>query len=161
MQGMHIFWRDRMTQLIKCTPWSMRLCPHPTIVKKMRTFLEVEGKMGPIPKPASSQYRPPQLDTNSNVRKDKAMEKIKRAVPTKRFRPSTVSRPSEAAACPPMTISKTSTNDRPQVQEETSESRPPPLENVPVCKSTPWPNAGKITGNLWKKEKIGYFLPTT
>ena len=58
MQGMHIFQRDRMTQLIKCTPWSMRLCPHPTIVKEMRTFLEVKGKMGPIPQPDSSQYRP-------------------------------------------------------------------------------------------------------
>ena len=52
MQGMHIFRRDRMTQLIKCTPWSMRPCPHPTIVKKMKTFLEVENKMGliiPVP----------------------------------------------------------------------------------------------------------------
>ena len=46
MQGMHIFRRDRMTKLIKCTPWSTRLCPHPTIIKKMKTFLEVEGKMG-------------------------------------------------------------------------------------------------------------------
>ena len=100
--------------------------PHPTIVKKMRTFLEVEGKMGPIPQPTSSQYRPPELDTSLNVRKDKATEKRKRAVPTKRFRPSTVSRPSEAAACPPATISKTSTNDRPPVQEETSDSRPHP-----------------------------------
>ena len=58
MQGMHIFQRDRTTQLIKCTPWSTRLSPHPTIVKKMRTFLEVEAKMGPIPQPTSSQYRP-------------------------------------------------------------------------------------------------------
>ena len=45
MQGMHIFQRDRTTQLIKCTLWITRLCPHPTIVKKMKTFLEVEGKM--------------------------------------------------------------------------------------------------------------------
>ena len=81
----------------------------------MRTFLEVEGKMGPIPQPASGQYRPPQLDTNTNVRKDKAAEKRKRAVPTKRFSPSAVSRPSEAAAHLPVTILKTSTNDRPQV----------------------------------------------
>ena len=44
MQGMHIFRRDRTTQLLKCTPWSTRLCPHPTIIKKMKTFLEVEGK---------------------------------------------------------------------------------------------------------------------
>ena len=66
MQGMHIFQRDRTTQLIKCTLWSIRLCPHPTIIKKMKTFLEVEGKMGLIPQPTSSQYRPPQLDTNPN-----------------------------------------------------------------------------------------------
>ena len=59
MQGMHIFQGDRTTQLIKCTLWSTRLHPHPTIVKKMRTFLEVEGKMGAILQPASSQYMPP------------------------------------------------------------------------------------------------------
>ena len=74
MQGTHIFRRDRMTQLIKCTLWNMRLCPHSMIVKKMKTFLEVEGKMGPIPQPTSSQYRPPQPDTNPNVRKDKVAE---------------------------------------------------------------------------------------
>ena len=89
MQGTHSFRRDRTTQLIKCTPWSTRLCPHPTIIKKMKTFLEVGGKMGPIPQPASSQYRPPQPDTKPMVRKDNAAEKRKRAVPTKRFRPST------------------------------------------------------------------------
>ena len=48
MQGMHIFRRDRMTQLIKCTALSMRLHLHPTIIKKMKTFLEVENKMGSI-----------------------------------------------------------------------------------------------------------------
>ena len=104
----------------------MRLHPHPTIVKKMRTFLEVEGKMGPIPQPTSSKYRPPQPDTNCNVKKDKATEKRKREAPTKRFRPNIGSKPSEAATCPPTTISKASTNDRPQVQEETSDSRPHP-----------------------------------
>ena len=68
MQGMHIFVRDRMTQLIKCTPWSMRLCQHPTIIKKMKTFLEVENKMGPIPVPVpGNQFRPPPLETNPNV----------------------------------------------------------------------------------------------
>ena len=159
MQGTHIFRRDRMTQLIKCTPWSMRLSPQPTIVKKMRTFLEVEGKMGPIPQPASSQYRPPHLDTNPHVRKDKAAEKRKRVVPTERFRANT--KPSEAAACPPTTIPKAPTNIKPQVQEGTPDNRPPPLEDAPGCKSTPWPNAGKISGIFWGKEKIGYFLPIT
>ena len=48
MQGMHIFRRDRTIQLIKCTPWSTKLHLHPTIAKKMKTFLKVENKMGPI-----------------------------------------------------------------------------------------------------------------
>ena len=69
MQGTHIFRRDRTTQLIKCTPWSIRLCPHPTIIKKMKTFLEVENKMGPIPTPGS-QFRPLLPDTNPNIRKE-------------------------------------------------------------------------------------------
>ena len=79
MQGTHIFRRDRMTQLAKCTPWSLRLCLHPTIIKKMKTFLEVEGKMGPIPVPVpSNQFRPPLPDTNLNVRKNNVTEKRKR-----------------------------------------------------------------------------------
>ena len=69
MQGTHIFRRDRTTQLIKCTPWSTRLHLHPTIIKKMKTFLEVGNKMGPILMP-SSQFRPPLPDTNPNIRKD-------------------------------------------------------------------------------------------
>ena len=87
MQGTHIFRRDQTTQLIKCMPWSTRLHPHPTIIKKMKSFLEVEGKMGPIPAPVS-QFRPPLPDTNSNIRKNNAAEKRKRATP-KKFRPAT------------------------------------------------------------------------
>ena len=148
MQGMHIFQRDRTTQLIKCILWSTRLHPHLTIIKKMRTFLEVEGKMGSIPQPTSSQYRPPQPDTNPNVRKDNVAEKRKRAVPIKRFRPSTVPKPSETTACPPETIFKAPINVKPQT--DASENSPTPLENAPVHESTPWPGAGKMSGNLFE-----------
>ena len=85
MQGMHIFRRDRTTQLIKCTPWSMKLCLHPTIVKKMKTFLEVENKMGPIILAPVSQFRPPLPETNPNFRKSDTTEKRKRATPKKKF----------------------------------------------------------------------------
>ena len=70
MQGTHIFRRDRMTQLIRCMPWTTKLCPHPNIIKRMRTFLDVENKMGPIIPAHVSQFRPPLLDTNPNIRKD-------------------------------------------------------------------------------------------
>ena len=90
MQGTHIFRRDRTIQLIKCTPWSTRLHLNPTIIKKMKTFLEVEGKLGPIPTPVS-QSRPGLPDTNPNIRKYTVTEKRKRAMPKKKFRPATPS----------------------------------------------------------------------
>ena len=100
MQGMHIFRRDRMTQLIRCIPWTMKLCPHPTIVKKMKTFLEVENKMGRIIIPALvSQFRPPLPETNPNIRKGHTTEKRKRATSKKKFRPAT---PRAATMHPPL-----------------------------------------------------------
>ena len=76
LQWMHIFRRDRTTQLIKCTPWSTRLCPHLTIITKMKTFLEVEGKTGLIPVPMpGNKFRPPLPETNPNVRKNDVTEK--------------------------------------------------------------------------------------
>ena len=159
MQGTHIFKRDRTTQLIKCTPWSSRLCPHPAIIKKMRTFLEVEGKLGPIPQPFSNQYRPPQPDTNPNIRKaTNTPEKRKRVVPTKRFKDNIAMKPNEAAAQPPVTISKAQTDIKIQTQEETSESRLPPLEDAPICTGTPWPDAGKMLENLFEARK-DWLLP--
>ena len=40
----------------------------------MKTFLEVEGKMGPVP---ASQFRPPLPDTNPNIRKNNTAKKKK------------------------------------------------------------------------------------
>ena len=79
----------------------------------------------------------PSTGHKNQVRKDKVVEKRKRVVPTKRFRANTVPNPSEAAVCPPRTISKAPTNIKHQAQEGTSDSRPPPLEDAPVCKSMP------------------------
>ena len=94
MQGTHILRRDQTMQVVKCTPWNTRLCPHPTIIKKMKTFLEVEGRMGPVPAPpsaptpaATSQFIPSLWNTDPNIRRDNATEKRKRAAP-KRFRPA-------------------------------------------------------------------------
>ena len=135
MQETHIFRRDRMTQLIKCTPWSMMLCPHPTIKKKMKTFLEVEGKMGPIPVPGPcNQFRPPLPETNPNVRKNDVTEKRKRATP-KKFRPATL-KPTRVH--PPL----------PEAPPKPQNSVP--LPSVPVREDTPWPGAGKMLGNLFE-----------
>ena len=140
MQGTHIFRKDQTTQLIKCTPWSTRLHPHPTIIKKMKTFLEVEGKMGPIPVPIS-QFRPPMPDTNPNIRKNNATEKRKRATP-KKFRPPTP---------------KPTTAHLPLPEAPPKPENDAPLPSIPVHESTPWPGAGKMSGNLF--EDRNWLLP--
>ena len=104
--------------------------------------------MGPIPQPTSSQYRPPQLDTNPKVRKDNTVEKRKRVAPTKRFKPNTAPKPNEIAMQPPVTIPKA---------PEDPKNGPPPLEKAPVCKSTPWPGAGRMSGYLF--EDRNWLLP--
>ena len=80
--------------------------------------------------------------------KDNTAEKRKRAAPTKRFRPSTAPKPNETVACLPTTVFKAPVNIKPQT--DASENRPPPLENAPVCTSTPWPGAERMSGNLFK-----------
>ena len=83
----------------------------------MKTFLEVEGKMGLIP---ASQFRPLLPDTNPNIRKDTPAEKRKRAV-TKRFRPSTAPQPTTVQ--PPATVSKAPANVKPKT--DVPENRAP------------------------------------
>ena len=130
----------------------------PNDSQENENFLGSWREKGPIPQPTSSQYRPPQLDTNPNVRKDKTPAKRKRVVPTKRVRANTASEPKEAVGCSPPTISKAPTNIKPQVQEGTSENRCPPLEDALVCESTSWSSAGKISGNLFE-ERSNWPLP--
>ena len=108
----------------------------------MKTFLEVEGKMGPIP---MSQFRPPLPDTNPNIRKDNAIEKRKRAVP-KRFRP---------AAPKPTTAHPSLPEAPPKPKNNVPDSQP--LPSFPVCKSTPWSGTGKVSGNLFEDRK--WLLP--
>ena len=47
MQVIHTFRRDRTSQVIKCNPWSRRLHPYPSLIQKIKTYLELEGRLGP------------------------------------------------------------------------------------------------------------------
>ena len=40
--------------------------------------------------------------------------------------------------------------DLPKPKNDVPDSWPPPLAPVPVCESTPWPGAGKMSGNLFE-----------
>ena len=155
MQETHVFRRDRTSQLIKCTPRSTRLCPHPTIIKKMRTFLKLEGKLGLKPQSSSIQFRPSQPDTKANAGKgNKVAQKGMIIAPTKRFKAKMAVKPNpnEVTMQPPTTVSKAPTKLVYQTpsQEGTPENKPPPLEDAPIQAGTPWPKAGKMSGNLFK-----------
>ena len=126
MHGTHIFKRDRTTQLTKCIPWTMKIHPHPTIIKKMKTFLEVENKMVPTIPALASQFRPPLPETNPNFSKNDNTEKGKRATPKKKFRTATAR---VAMMHPPLL----------QAPPKSSNN----MSSTPVREDTPWPKQGR------------------
>ena len=73
VQGIHTFRRDRTSQIIKCNPWSTKLCPNPSLIQKMKRYLELEGKLGPKPRPQPqiqlqpTQPQPTQLQSSTNT----------------------------------------------------------------------------------------------
>ena len=58
MHGIHTLRRDRTSQVIKCNPWSTKLHPYPSLIQKMKTYLELEERLGPKSRPQ------PQTTTN-------------------------------------------------------------------------------------------------
>ena len=137
MQETHIFRRDQTTQQVRCVPWTPNLHLHPNMIKKMKTFLEVDNKMGPIIPALANQYRLPLPVMNPNVRKGNATEKRRTATPKRRFRPAA-----------PKTI---------VMQSPLPEAPPKPTSNAVAAsvtametQDTPWPSAGKMSGNLFQ-----------
>ena len=169
MQGTHMFRRDRMCQIITCNPWSTRLWPHPILIKKMKTYLEWEGKLGSKFQPQPDQSRPTQPNTNPCVRKEtKVSEKRRKLIPTKNYKVKVIARPeptpkaSNTTVQPPLTTPNAPTNSEKQnpSQASASDSNPPPLKNIPAHAGTPWPEAGKMSGNLFKLRKDWLIPPT-
>ena len=106
--------------------WGSRLHPHPTIIKRMKTYLELEEKLGPKPQSQSNQFRPPLPDTNPQIRKEsKATEKRKRLIPAKKYKVKVVARPhpNNVTAQLPQANAKTLVNLEGQ-KPSTSESNP-------------------------------------
>ena len=129
MQGTHTFRRDRTCQLIKYNPWSTRLCPHSTITKKIKTYLELEGKLRPKPQSQTNQFRPPLPNANSQIRKDsKTAEKRKRLSPTKKLKAAARPNPSNTTKQLPHKSASVNTENQ---QPPTSESSPPQLKRCP------------------------------
>ena len=90
----------------------------------------------------ATQFRPPLPETNPNVRKNDTTEKRKKATPKKKFRPAT---PKITTMHPPL----------PEAPPKPKSS----ASSVPVREDTPWPSAGKMSGNLF--EYRNWLLPKT
>ena len=137
MQRTHIFRRDQMTQLVRCIPLTPNLCLHPNMIKKMKTFLEVENKMGPIIPALACHCRLPLPEMNPNVRKSDATEKRKRVTPKRRFRPAT---PKATAMHSPL----------PQAPPKPTSNAAAASVPAMVRQGTPWPGTGKMSHNLFQ-----------
>ena len=125
-----------MTQLVRCMPWTPNLHLHLNMIKKMKTFLEVENKMGPIIPALANQYRPPLPEMNPNVRKGNATEK-RTITPKRRFRPAT---PNATVTHSPL----------PQAPPKPNSNAAAASAPSMVRQDTPWPSTGKMSGNLFK-----------
>ena len=86
MQGTHTFRNDRTSQLIKCSPWSTRLHPQPTTIKKMKTYHELEGKFGPKPKPSPISLDPSTQHLSPCKERIQSNRKKKSLLPTKKYK---------------------------------------------------------------------------
>ena len=98
MQGIHMFRRDRTSEVFKCNPWRTKLCPYPSFIWKLKTSLELEWKLGPKSRCqpqtqlqqihlGQTQPQPAQPSTSPMVRRapePKTSDKRKRTMITKR-----------------------------------------------------------------------------
>ena len=107
--------------------------------------------MGPKPQSQTNQFRFPFPDTNPQVRKESKMaEKRKGLSITKKFK--AVARPNPGNTTAQLSQESIPVNPESQ-QPPNSESNPPPLEDAPAHTGTPWPGAGKMSGNLFEIRK--------
>ena len=74
MKGIHTFRRDHTTQIISYKPWSPRLCPYLSLVRRMQTYLELKVQDASQPCSSSNQAVRPTLLWKASVPK-KAVDK--------------------------------------------------------------------------------------
>ena len=104
MRGIHTFRRDQTTQVI--SPWSTKLCLYPSLIRKMKTYLELEGMLGAQPQlqPCTSTFPPDKNSLSWKTPVPKKTEKKKRAkAPVKRrFKVRVIAQPMPSDPTLPM-----------------------------------------------------------
>ena len=89
-------------------------------------------------------------------------EKRKGLIPTKKYKVKVVARPDPGNTSAKVPQANTNIPAKPNNQKPpTSENGPLPLEDAPIHVSTSWPEAGKMSCNLFKLRKDWPVPPAT
>ena len=84
MRGVHTFRRDRTTQIIWCNPWRARFHLYSTLIKKMRTYLHLQGNLGPKHRPQTEVQPNTSAPAQPIANTAQIKEKRKTKIPAKR-----------------------------------------------------------------------------
>ena len=68
-------------------------------------------------------------------------------------RPEPTPKTNNTTMQPPLATPSAPINSEKLISPQTSDSNPPLLKNIPTHAGTPWPEAGKMSGNLFKLSK--------
>ena len=124
LREIHIFRKDRTTWVIMCNHWGTRFCSYPSLIKKMKTYLELKGKLDPKPRPqCQTQSRPststPSQSNNPLTRKSPGPKwQIRRGEPehlTKSYRVRVIAHPNPTTPTPTTPINLIPTVPTPTV----------------------------------------------
>ena len=158
MRGTNTFRRDRTSQIIKCNPWTTKLYPYSCLIQKMKMYLELEGKLGPKPRPQlQTQLQPtlPQPSTsahpqNNNPMTRKALrpkisDKRRRTMLTKRsYKVRVIAKPIPTTPSPTTPVNSTA----PTPTIATASTQTPMVNSA----------AMSILVTVWQKESSVKFL---
>ena len=155
MIGIHTFRRDHTTQVISCNPWSPRLYPYPSLIGKIKSYLELEGKLGTTS--CTSTYL---LDKKSSIKRRFQVRLIVQSFPFNQTLPiiptptavtTTVTSTQTSAVKPtaitanptpiPVTVynlaqSRIQEIPNPPIRKFQEEGPPPPIETIPLRHSS-------------------------
>ena len=120
MQGFHMFQRDRTSKIINCNCWSTKLHPYPSLIQKMKTYLELEGNLGPKPRPqlqtqpqpSTSSHSPKNNPTTRKVQGSKTNDKRRTVLAKRRYKVRIIAQPTPTIptpTAPTPTVATTST----------------------------------------------------
>ena len=109
IRGIHTYRRDLTTQVISCKPQSPRLHPYPSLIRKMQTYLEREGKNGNQPHTSTYQLGKTTSPQKTPVPKRAAYKKERTKTPIKRWFKARLVQKSLPVNTEPETVATTTT----------------------------------------------------